>query len=102
MFLATFEYPESKVAKNIERIARRILSSDSERERAGAGAGATSGTLRLEEEQTHYEILETEPGVSDEEARRAYRTLKEIYAAGSPVIAGLDHDHQLGELHSPA
>jgi flagellar biosynthesis protein FlhG len=91
-------YPESKVAKNIERIARRLLSSDSERERASA----TPTTIRLEEEQTHYEILETEPGVSDEEVRRAYRALKEIYAAGSPVIAGLYDEHELGELHARA
>ncbi|HVR64849.1 MAG TPA: helix-turn-helix domain-containing protein [Polyangia bacterium] len=90
------EYPESKVAKNIERIARRLLSGDSER------AGAAPTAIRLEEEQTHYEILETEPGVSDEEVRRAYRTLKEIYAAGSPVIAGLYDEHELGELHARA
>jgi flagellar biosynthesis protein FlhG len=92
------EYPESKVAKNIERIARRLLSGDSERERNTA----VSTPLRLEEEQTHYEILETEPGVSDEEVRRAYRTLKEIYASGSPVIAGLYDEKELGELHARA
>src|SRR6185369_8521007 len=95
------EYPEAKVAKNIERIARRLLSSDAERERAGAGA-APSAPLRLEEEQTHYEVLETEPGVSDEEVRRAYRSLKEIYATGSPVIAGLYDDAELGDLHARA
>src|SRR6185369_3087710 len=33
------EYPEAKVAKNIERIARRLLSSDVER--AGAGGATT-------------------------------------------------------------
>ena len=92
------EYPESKVAKNIERIARRLLSTDSERERAHAAATP----LRLEEEQTHYEILETEPGVSDEEVRRAYRTLKETYAQNSPVIAGLYDDQELAELHARA
>jgi flagellar biosynthesis protein FlhG len=92
------EYPESKVAKNIERIARRLLSTDSERERSQAAATP----LRLEEEQTHYEILETEPGVSDEEVRRAYRTLKETYAQNSPVIAGLYDDQELAELHARA
>lgn len=92
------EYPESKVAKNIERIARRLLSTDNDRERAQAAAAP----LRLEEEQTHYEILETEPGVSDEEVRRAYRTLKETYAQNSPVIAGLYDDQELAELHARA
>jgi flagellar biosynthesis protein FlhG len=91
------EYPEVKVSKNIERIARRLLSSESERERAHPPAA-----LRLEEEQTHYEVLETEPGVSDEEVRRAYRNVKEIYSSGSPVIAGLYDETELGELHARA
>ena len=85
------EYPEAKVAKNIERITRRLLSSESERER-----GYVAPTLRLEEEQTHYEVLETEPGVSDEEVRRAYRNLKEIYSTSSPVVAGLYDDAGAG------
>jgi flagellar biosynthesis protein FlhG len=89
------EYPDAKVAKNIERIARRVLSGESERP-------AAPGPLRLEEEQTYYEILETEPGVSDEEVRRAYRTLKEIYGASSPVIAGLYDEQELADLHARA
>ncbi len=91
------EYPEAKVAKNIERITRRLLSSESERER-----GFVAAPLRLEEEQTHYEVLETEPGVSDEEVRRAYRNLKDIYSASSPVIAGLYDDAELAALHARA
>ena len=89
------EYPEAKVAKNIERIARRLLSGESER-------ATPPGPLRLEEDQTYYEILETEPGVSDEEVRRAYRTLKEIYGASSPVIAGLYDEQELTDLHARA
>jgi flagellar biosynthesis protein FlhG len=96
------EYPEAKVAKNIERIARRLLSGESERERAAGAAAATTGPLRLEEEQTHYEVLATEPGVSDEEVRRAYRSIKEIYAPGSPVVAGLYDERELSELHARA
>jgi flagellar biosynthesis protein FlhG len=92
------EYPEAKVAKNIERIARRVLSHVPEGERP---ASAT-GPLRLEDEQTYYEILETEPGVSDEEVRRAYRTLKEIYGASSPVVAGLYDEQELADLHARA
>src|SRR5450432_903093 len=91
------EYPEAKVAKNIERITRRLLSSESERER-----GYVAAPLRLEEEQTHYEVLETEPGVSDEEVRRAYRNLKDIYGASSPVIAGLYDEQELADLHARA
>jgi flagellar biosynthesis protein FlhG len=88
------EYPEGKASKNIERLGRRLLSLENERDRP-----ATT-PLRLEEEQTYYEILETEPGVSDEEVRRAYRAIKDIYASGSLVISGLYEEHELAELHA--
>lgn len=87
------EYPESKVAKSIEKITRRLLSTEGER--------APAPVLpRIEDEQTYYEILETEPGVSDEEIRRAFRRMKEIYASNSPAIAGLYDDHELAALHA--
>jgi flagellar biosynthesis protein FlhG len=90
------EYPEGKASKNIERLGRRILSLESERERERP----PTAPLRIEEEQTFYEVLETEPGVSDEEVRRAYRAMKEIYATGSLVVAGLYDEHDLAELHA--
>jgi flagellar biosynthesis protein FlhG len=90
------EYPDGKASKNIERLGRRLLSLDGERERERP----MTGPLRTEEEQTYYEILETEPGVSDEEIRRAYRTVKDNYASGSSVIAGLYDDHELAALHA--
>jgi flagellar biosynthesis protein FlhG len=40
--------------------------------------------------------------VSDEEIRRAFRLCKEIYAPGSPVIAGLYEDVELASLHERA
>ena len=89
------EFPEAKICKNIERIVRRIIAADAERPPAATAP-------RLEEEQTFYEILETEPGVSDEEIRRAYRLLKEIYVTGSPVIAGLYEEAELAALHARA
>ena len=90
------EYPDGKASKNIERLGRRLLSLDGERERERP----VTGPLRTEEEQTYYEILETEPGVSDEEVRRAYRALKEIYGATSPVVAGLYDEQELADLHA--
>jgi flagellar biosynthesis protein FlhG len=90
------EYPDGKASKNIERLGRRLLSLDGERERERP----VTGPLRTEEEQTYYEILETEPGVSDEEIRRAYRTVKDNYASGSMVIAGLYDEHELAALHA--
>ena len=59
-----------------------------------------TGPLRVEEEQTYYEILETEPGVSDEEIRRAHRTVKDNYASGSMLISGLYDEHELAALHA--
>jgi flagellar biosynthesis protein FlhG len=90
------EYPDGKASKNIERLGRRLLSLDGERERERPA----TGPLRVEEEQTYYEILETEPGVSDEEIRRAYRTVKDNYASGSMVIAGLYDEHEMAALHA--
>ena len=90
------EYPDGKASKNIERLGRRLLSLDGERERERPA----TGPLRTEDEQTYYEVLETEPGVSDEEIRRAYRTVKDNYASGSSVIAGLYDDHELAALHA--
>jgi flagellar biosynthesis protein FlhG len=90
------EYPEGKASKNIERLGRRLLTLDGERERERP----VTGPLRVEEEQTYYEILETEPGVSDEEIRRAHRTVKDNYASGSMLIAGLYDEHELAALHA--
>jgi flagellar biosynthesis protein FlhG len=90
------EYPDGKASKNIERLGRRLLSLDGERERERP----VTGPLRTEDEQTYYEVLETEPGVSDEEIRRAHRTVKDNYASGSAVIAGLYDEHELAALHA--
>ena len=89
------EFPEAKVCRNIEKIVRRILSMEAERP-------AATPLPRLEAEQTFYEVLETEPGVSDEEIRRAYRLCKEIYALGSPVVSGLYDEAELVSLHERA
>jgi len=87
------EFPESKVAKNIEKVVRRILALETERP-------VSVPPLRAEGAETHYEILETEPGVSDEEIRRAFRRVKDIYAEGSLAIAGLYDETHLGALHA--
>ena len=92
-------------SRSTRRERRRRTSSawggGSCRSRASAIAERPpAAPLRLEEEQTYYEILETEPGVSDEEVRRAYRSIKDIYASGSLVVAGLYDEHELAELHA--
>jgi|GEM_PF-214098 len=88
------EFPEAKICKNIERVVRRILSTEADR--------PAPMPIRLEEDQTFYEVLETQPGVSDEEVRRAYRLMKEIYASGSPAVFGLYDEAELAALHARA
>ena len=36
--------------------------------------------------ETHYEILEVDPGASEEEVRKAYKRFKELYAPDSMVV----------------
>jgi flagellar biosynthesis protein FlhG len=89
------EFPDAKICKNIEKIVRRLLSTESDR--------SHPVTLpRIEDDQTFYELLETEPGVSDEEVRRAFRLFKEIYATSSPIVSGLYEDAELAALHARA
>jgi flagellar biosynthesis protein FlhG len=75
------EHPESKVAKNIERIARKLLGAEHER--------AEGTPPKRTEDQSLYEVLETDPGASDEEIRRAYKRAREMYGSDSMVTCGL-------------
>ncbi len=84
------EHPDSKAAKNIERIARKLLQ-DGERQ--------APFTPRRAEEQTLYEVLEIEPGASDEEIRRAARRMRETYAGDSMVMCGLFSPERLLKVH---
>ena len=75
------EHPDSKVSKNIERIVRKLLAAEAERPDESA--------LRLEVDYNLYEVLEAEPGSSEEELRRAYRRVREIYAPDAMAMCGL-------------
>jgi flagellar biosynthesis protein FlhG len=70
--------PTSKAARNIERIARRVLAL---------------GTLRSDRESVppavpvdpppHYTVLGINRSASEEEVRRAYKRQREVYSSGS-------------------
>ena len=81
--------PTSKSARNVERIARRVL------------ALATSKTERPTplpiptEEPTHYAVLGVMRAASDEEVRRAYKRQREIYATGGLATVSLLDPEQL-------
>lgn len=75
------EQPESRAAKCIERVARRLISFEAEK--------PAPFQLRGLDELSHYDILELDPSSTDEEIRRAYRRVREAYGADSMVVAGL-------------
>jgi flagellar biosynthesis protein FlhG len=85
------EHPEAKVTKNVERIVRKLLAIESEK----IGAEAPKRT----EDQTLYEVLEIDPGASDEEIRRAYKRVREMYASESMVMCGLYAPERLAVVH---
>ncbi len=76
--------PTTKAARNIERIARRIL--------ALAGRKPEAPTTNIDlvaSEPTLYDVLLTHRGASDEELRRAFKRQREIYAPGSLPLTSL-------------
>lgn len=83
--------PTSKAARNVERIARRVLAlitARAERSTAPTPAFPT-------EQPTLYAALGISRTASDEEVRRAYKRQREIYAPTSLAIASLLGDAQL-------
>jgi flagellar biosynthesis protein FlhG len=83
--------PTSKSARNLERIARRVLALATARgqERAEAPMAVIPSEPNL------YEVLWTHPGASDEELRRAYKRQREIYQPASLPITSLLGSEQL-------
>ena len=88
------DHPESKVSKNVERIVRKLLAVD-QNDRA-----QPHDPPKRTEEQTLYEVLEIDPGASDEEIRRAFKRMREMYAAESMVVCGLYTPERLDVVHA--
>ncbi len=92
--------PAAKASRNLERIARRLLSLDAGRL---AGTAPTPATAPAEVTEappppTHYDLLAIDRGASDEEIRRAYRKTREIYGAESVCLSGLLTDEEVSSL----
>jgi flagellar biosynthesis protein FlhG len=83
--------PTSKSARNLERIARRVLALASTREQARAlePISLVHSDLNL------YDVLWTHRGATDEEVRRAYKRLRELYTSGSLPLTSLLGDDAL-------
>jgi flagellar biosynthesis protein FlhG len=87
------EHPEAKVAKNVERISRKLLNLDHDR----APPFAPPKQIEV---LNPYEVLEIDPGASDEDIRRAHKRAKEMYEPHSMVIAGLFTPERLSLMTS--
>ncbi|MBX3185734.1 MAG: helix-turn-helix domain-containing protein [Labilithrix sp.] len=87
--------PTSKAARNIERIARRVVALTAakvERTEVDPGLGP-SGVL---EAPDHYAVLGIGRSSSDEEIRRAFKRQREIYATGGLATTSLLDEAALG------
>lgn len=81
----------SKSARNLERIARRVLALATSREQPRE-AQPISATAH---EPTLYEVLWTHRGATDEDLRRACKRQRDIYQPGSLPITSLLGDAEL-------
>jgi len=83
--------PTSKSARNLERIARRVLALTTTREQQ-----PKMPTLSLvPAEPNLYDVLWTHQSASDEDLRRAYKRQRELYQAGSLPLTSLLRGEQL-------
>jgi flagellar biosynthesis protein FlhG len=89
--------PASKASRNLERIARRLLSLDALRTTVPVVATAPV-SASSPPPATHYDLLAIDRGASDEEIRRAYRRTREIYAPESVCLAGLFTDEEVSSM----
>jgi flagellar biosynthesis protein FlhG len=76
--------PTSKSARNVERIARRVVALGAAR----TGERTTPVPIPTEE-PTLYAVLGVTRTASDEEVRRAYKRQREIYATGGLATVSL-------------
>ncbi len=84
------ETPGSKASKNLERICRRILATEG-KVRPDRPPRRPSEEAPLD----HYEVLEVEPGASEDEIRRAHRRMRGIFEERSLVTYGLYEEDEI-------
>jgi flagellar biosynthesis protein FlhG len=82
--------PTSKSARNIERIARRVLALAESREQEHP-----TRVPIVPDEPSLYDVLFTHRSATDEELRRAYKRQREIYQPGSLPLTSLLADNEL-------
>ncbi|HYP87460.1 MAG TPA: helix-turn-helix domain-containing protein, partial [Polyangiaceae bacterium] len=82
--------PTSKGARNLERIARRILAlaANRDQERQGETVPLSPAHLNL------YEVLLAHRGATDEELRRAYKRQRDLYQPNSLPLTSLLRENE--------
>jgi flagellar biosynthesis protein FlhG len=83
--------PAAKASRNLERIARKVLTVDPSRS-SPTLSGVAPPT------PTHYDILVLDRGASDEELRRAYRKTREVWSSESLCLSGLVTEAQVSAM----
>ena len=83
--------PTSKSARNVERIARRVLALTTTREQQQE----VRALSLVPGEPNLYDVLWTHQSASDEDLRRAYKRQRELYQAGSLPLTSLLKGDQL-------
>lgn len=82
--------PTSKSARNVERIARRIVAVATSRDMVKRAPIDFS-----KDERNLYEVLWTHRGASDEDVRRAYKRQRDVFQPGSLALSSLMPDAQV-------
>lgn len=77
--------PTSKSARNLERVARRVLAIAGTRDQART----TTPMPVVPVEPSLYDVLGTHRGATDEEVRRAAKRQREVYQSGSLPLTSL-------------
>lgn len=83
--------PTSKSARNVERIARRIVAVATSRDMLQR----TIRSFPDEQESSLYDVLWTNRGASDEEVRRAYKRQRDVFQPGSLALSSLLLDEEI-------
>lgn len=88
--------PTSKAARNLERVARRLLALLAQQAMRPQLAGPVEARS-LTAPMTLYDVLGLQRGATDDEIRRAFKVKREIYNEGSLPLTGLLDDGRVRE-----
>lgn len=89
--LLLIESPGTKAAKNVEKIARRILAIES---------GKLKPARRIVPAESHHDLLEVERGATEEEIRRAHKRVREIFSADALICYSLFTEPELAHVRT--